>query len=229
MSTNYFRQAYDDHKYLREKGYPEKAALKLVGDRHRLARIERNSLFRGVIAEAMAEPRRRKIVRGADVAGCGLGIDWYNVLITTESYLRGVPVFISEDGIVRDSSATHGSYRRTEITTRAFHEIIETLKILAPSRIDVFLDSPIPFSGLMAEEVRRRLEKIPCPSLVSLAHSADFHLKSYDGIVASSDSVILDSARRVLDLPRCVLEGSFEFTPPLLHDLFPFSPSRPSR
>ena len=141
-----------------------------------------------------------------------------------ESYLRGSPVFISDDGIVRDSSATHGSYRRTELTTRALMEIVGQLRVLAPSRIDVFLDAPIAFSGLMAEEVRQRLGELPCPTEVSVAHSADYPLKAYEGIVASSDSVILDSAPRVIDLPRAVMQRSFQFTPPLLHDLYFSSP-----
>jgi hypothetical protein len=229
MSTNFFSEACAEYKYLREKGYPEKATLKLVGDKHRLTRIQRNSMFRGIVVEALAQPRRRKIVLPADVPGSSLGIDWYNVLITVESYLRGSPIFISEDGIVRDSSATHGSYRRSDITLHALMEIVRELKIMAPSRIDVFLDAPIAFSGLMAEEVRQRLEEIPCPTLVSLAHSADYPLKGYDGIVASSDSVILDIAPRIADLPRWVLQRGFQFTPPLLHDLFPFSPSVPLR
>lgn len=224
MSTNFFAEACAEYKHLREKGYPEKATLKLVGDKHRLTRMQRNSMFRGIVVETLAGPRRSKIVRPADVPGSSLGIDWYNVLITVESYLRGLPVFISDDGIVRDSSATHGSYRRSELTARALQEIAGELTIMAPSRIDVFLDAPIAFSGLMAEEVRRKIGEIPCPAQVSVAHSADYPLKSYIGIVASSDSVILDSAPRILDLPRVVLQQCFQFIPPLLHELYLFSP-----
>ncbi len=224
MSTNFFSEACAEYKYLREKGYPEKATLKLVGDRHRLTRVQRNSMFRGIVAEAIAGSRRSKIVLPADVPGSSLGIDWYNVLITVESYLRGSPVFISDDGILRDSSATHGSYRSSELTARAFQEIVGELTMMAPSRIDVFLDAPIAFSGLMAEEVRRNIGQIPCPTQVSVAHSADYPLKSYEGIVASSDSVILDCAPRIIDLPRAVLQRSFHFNPPLLHDLYLSSP-----
>lgn len=229
MSTNFFTEACNEYKYLREKGYPEKATLKLVGDKHRLTQVQRNSMFRGIVIAALAQPRQRKIILPADVPGSSLGIDWYNVLITVESYLRGSPIFICEDGIVRDSSATHGSYRSSELTAQALVKIVGELTILAPSRIDVFLDAPIAFSGLMAEEIRRRLDELPCSVLVSLAQSADYPLKAYDGIVASSDSVILDCAPRVADLPRWVLDHGFQFTPPALRDLFPSSPSVPSR
>ena len=126
--------------------------------------------------------------------------------------------------MVRDSSETHGSYRSSELTVRAFREIAGELKLMAPSRIDVFLDAPIAFSGLMAEEVRLMAAGIPCPAEVSVAQSADFPLKGYEGIVASSDSVILDSARQIIDLPRSVLKRSFDFIPPRLSDLHSSSP-----
>jgi hypothetical protein len=229
MSTNYFVEACTDFKYLRERGYPEQAALKLVGDRHRLSRVERNSMFRGIIPEQLAAPRRKKIAAPYEIAGGSLSIDWYNVLITVESFLLGLPVFIAEDGILRDSSATHGSYRATAVTTRALEKIFESLGAMSPARVDAYLDAPIAFSGLMADEVRERLARIPCPSSVSLVHSADYQLKHGSGTVATSDSVILDAAPRICDLPRAVLESGFGFTPPALRDAFPASPPVPPR
>ena len=224
-----FRAGYIDYRYLREKGYPEKSSIKLVGDRYRLSRTERNALFRGVIPDAVSDSRKRKIIDAPGIRGESLGLDWYNVLITVESHLRGLPLFISDDGITRDSSATHGSYRRTVITDRAQSAIFETLSSLAPARVDVFLDSPIAFSALMAGEIRERLSVLPLQFTVSLQHSADFPLKAYDGIVATSDSVILDSALRVCDLPRIVLEESFRFTPAALPDFQGPFPSEPAR
>jgi hypothetical protein len=229
MSTNYFQEAYADYKYLREKGYPEKAALNLIGNRHRLTRMERNGIFRGVVIASVATERRERLVSPEDVAGRSLGIDWYNVLITVESYLRGMPVFIADDGVLRDCAATHGGYRRATLTDRAMREIFAVLKAVSPAGIEIHLDAPIPFSGLMAEEVRHYLREIPCSSQTSLSHSADYHLKSFAGIVSSSDSVIMDSAARIFDLPRCVLLRSFGFTPPLLPDAFPSAPEEPSR
>jgi hypothetical protein len=229
MSTNYFSEAYVDYKYLREKGYPEKAALKLVCDRHRLSRTERNSIFRGAVTRSVAEARRKKLVQAEAIVGRTLGIDWYNVLITVESYLKGMPVFIADDGVLRDCAATHGGYRRSALTERALREIIAALGAMAPGRIDAFLDSPIAHSAHMAEEVRRRLQELPCQSEATLAHSADFLLKSHAGTVCSSDSVVMDSVTQVLDLPRQVLLRSFGFTPPALLEAFPdASPSAPA-
>jgi hypothetical protein len=224
MSTYLFRDACADFKHLRDRGYPEKASLKLVGDRYGLSREQRNCLFRGIAPSERASARRRKIAEPREVTGARLGIDWYNVLITVESFLLGVTLFLSEDGVVRDSSATHGSYRRTGVTDRAVQEILRALGALGPGRVDAFLDAPIAFSGAMAEELRGCFSTCGFSATVSLSPSADYPLKSFDGLVASSDSVILDAAVRVVDMPRCVLERAFGFTPPPLADLFPSAP-----
>jgi hypothetical protein len=229
MSTFYFRDACGDFKLLKDKGYPEKASLKLVGDRYDLSREQRNCLFRGVVTSELAAGRRRKIAAPREVTGARLGIDWYNVLITVESYLRGVTLFLAQDGVVRDSSATHGSYRWAGVTERAVHEIVQAVGAMGPGRIEAFLDAPIAFSGAMAEELRTRFSTCGFPASVSLSRSADYPLKSFDGLVASSDSVILDSAARIVDLPRCVLERAFRFTPPPLADLYPSAPSGPGQ
>jgi hypothetical protein len=214
MSISKFESAYNDYKYLKNRGFPEKASLKLIGDKYRLTRMGRNSLFRGVMDDETAVARKHKSASVDMVRGAELGIDWYNVLITVESYLRGSILFLSDDGVLRDSSAIHGNYRKSAVTAKALPEIVRTLSDLAPLRIDIFLDSPIAFSGQMAEEIRTELARKGGPPFsVELAQSADYPLKSYKGIVASSDSVVLDSASLVFDLPRHVLESSFSFTP----------------
>jgi hypothetical protein len=207
--------ACDEYRYLLSKEYPDKAALKLVGDRHRLSRIERNCLFRGIVDDETAVARRRKLVLSDEVRGSCLGIDWYNVLITAETYLKGGTLFLADDGVTRDAAAVHGSWRRSPLTALATDVIVSALSRLEPGRIDVFLDSPVAFSGELAAEVRLFIgEMVPgAACAVALAASADWPLKHYHGIVASSDSVVLDSAMKVLDLPRHALEWRYGFTP----------------
>jgi len=229
MSTNSFAEACSTYKLLREKGYPENATLKLVGDRHNLSRLQRNCLFRGVTVACAASERMEKIVTPQSVAGKPLGLDWYNILITVESYLRGQILFVGDDGMLRDASATHGSYRAASFTGRAMDEIAGEISRLEPSRVDAYLDMPVAFSGLMAENLRARLGVLACRTEVTLVPSADYPLKKYAGIVASSDSAILDSCTSVLDLARTVLSGRFGFNPPAVHDLFRESPGSPQQ
>lgn len=207
-----FQDAIEDYRYLKNRGYPDKAALKLVSDHHRLNSVLRNCLFRAIFAYPDCENRRSKLMAAGDVEGHMLGVDWYNVLITVESYLKGFPVFISDDGLVRDSSGVHGSYKPGKITERGIGEILSQITALKPSRVELFLDAPISFSGDMAEELRSRLSRtLSVPYSVSVFPSADYPLKSFDGIVATADSIIIDRVqiRRVFDLARHVVETSF--------------------
>jgi hypothetical protein len=230
MSTNRFVEPYRDFIYLKKKGYPEKASLKLIGDRYRLSRVGRNCLFRGTVVESTALERRRKLAGPREVKGRALGIDWYNVVITVESHLKGAVLFIADDEVLRDSSATHGSFRRSEATVKARLKILESILELQPSHLDVFLDSPIAFSAVMAGELRELLSRPAFPpSEVWLEKSADFPLKNYKGLVASSDSVVLDASSRAFDLARFVLERRFGFKAPRLRDLDLTSSAGPGR
>jgi len=206
-----FQQAISDYRFLKNRRYPDKAALKLVGDHHRLSGVERNCLFRAVFAEEDCRRRIGKLVEPRAVAGRHLGVDWYNVLITVESYLKGFPVFVADDGLVRDSSGIHGSYRAGKLTSTAIDRILGALESLRPGRLHLFLDSPIPFSGIMADSLRDRLRATGIDHVVELQPSADYPLKTYDGIVATSDSTIVDreALGEILDLARNVLESAF--------------------
>ena len=216
---DYFSEACATYRYLRERGYADGAALKLVGDHHRLSRLQRNCIFRGIIPESWASARRARTVSTAAVARAPLGIDWYNVLITVESHLRGVTIFHAEDGFARDAAAAHASFRPTILTERAITEILSTVDLLSPSRVEIFIDAPIAHSAMMAERVRAQCVGFPFPVEASLAHSADYPLKSFAGIVASSDSAIIDRTARALDLAACVLLIRFGFTPPPILDI----------
>jgi hypothetical protein len=207
-----FNLAIEDFRYLKNRNYPDKAALKLVSDHHRLSSTQRNCLFRAIFSSADSRKRKAKITTAADVEGQLLGVDWYNVLITVESYLKGYPVFVSDDGLVRDSSAVHGSYRTGKITERGITEILSVITDIRPRRAEIYLDSPISHSGEMAEKLRERLSG--CVSVahsVSVCPSADYPLKSFAGIVATSDSTIIDGAQveRVFDLAGFVIQSRF--------------------
>jgi hypothetical protein len=207
-----FKLAIEDFRYLKNRNYPDKAALKLVSDHHRLSATQRNCLFRAIFSASDSRQRKAKLAAAEDVEGQLLGVDWYNVLITVESYLKGFPVFISDDGLVRDSSGIHGSYKAGKVTERGITEILSLIAALKPVRIEIFLDSPISHSGDMAEQLRERLYRsASMPHQVSVFPSADFPLKSFSGIVATSDSSIIDrpQVQQVFDLARFVIESSF--------------------
>lgn len=215
-----FSEGLSDYRYFKNKGYPYKSVLKIIGDRYRLSKLQRNCLFRGVPGTDACAATRLKIVRPEDLHGEALGIDWFNVIITVESYLKGYPVFLSDDGIVRDSSGVHGSYSTSRTTVRAIDEIIESLNELRISGFEAFIDSPISHSGDIADNLRISASKdSQKPFDIYVVKSADYPLKAYEGIVASSDTIVIEHASGVLDLARYVLESGFGYVPPELEDL----------
>jgi len=214
-----FKCAVTDYRYLKNKNYSDKSALKLVGDHYRLSKMERNCLLRGVVEQKTSIQRKNKLIEAKQIENQHLGIDWYNVLITIESYLKGHFLFLADDGVIRDTSATHGSYRQSKITDQAIKIIGNTLVRIKPDKVRIAIDSPISHSKKMADDLHTRLTRIlTVPCVVLLIHSADFELKRYEGIVASSDSVIMDSAERIFDFPRFVLHTYFSFQPKQLDE-----------
>ena len=64
----------------------------------------------------------------------------------------------------------------------------------------------------MADKIGKQMKtQLLCPVAVSLVHSADYKLKEFEGIVASSDSIIIDNQKKVLDLPHFILEKFYSF------------------
>jgi len=215
---NNFLNALSDFRFLKNKKYPDRAALKLIGDRYRLSAADRNCLFRGVVSKKTSSRRISTLLKPEQLCSQPLGIDWFNVLITLESYLKGHQVFIADDGVLRDSSGVHGSYRPGSVTPRATTEILKTTICLLPESISIYIDSPISFSGETALSLRKELERLTTiPSTVAVIPSADFPLKSFRGVVATSDSIIMDHNEGIFDLPRYTLLRSFNFRAPDLN------------
>ncbi len=215
-----FLNALSDFRFLKDKKYPDRAALKLVGDRYRLSAAARNCLFRGVVSKKARSRRITRLVKPEQLCSRPLGIDWFNVLITLESYLKGYPVFVADDGVLRDSAGVHGSYRPSSVTPLATIEILKTIVSLLPGSISIYVDSPISFSGETALSLRKELNRLTTiPFTVAVITSADFPLKSFRGVVATSDSIIMDMNESIFDLSRHTLRESFNFQPPDLSRL----------
>ncbi len=201
--------AIADYRYLRERGYSPGCSQ--AGRRPPRAHGQG------------AEPP----VQGSPAGRCGLragregflrpqtwpagrlGIDWYNVLITVESYLKGCEVFLADDGVIRDAAAVHGSYQGRG-RDRPGHEADPR----SPERPRARHGRCVRrfAGGLLGTRWRSSLREGLGGALfaahVEVVESPDYFLKSYAGVVASSDSAIIDRAPTVFDLPRCTLRES---------------------
>jgi hypothetical protein len=200
LKTPQLREAAMDFRYLLNRAYPRKASLELVGNRHQLTFDERHLLHRGVFSEGDARKRLRKKVSLQKISGQGLAIDGYNVIITIEAALSGRPLILGDDGFLRDISGRSGNFRRTRRTEESLRLIYDLLKEKKPRHTRFLFDAPISKSGRLAQEVRRHLTEMDIPGDAEAVRVPEDILIGFPGIVATSDTAIIDQSARIVDL-----------------------------
>ena len=196
-----FAQAIRDYYLLLQRRYPQKALLKIIGDRFRLDSTQRTVLFRGVVPGDKARMRRRRL--HSSCRNRRLYLDGYNVLYTICNYLAGRTLFISNDGFLRDAGEIHAKSPSKEKMDEAITVLLRFLNEHPPTYVKVILDAPVSFSGELSARLAELLNTNSLPGDAVTARSADFPLRSVEyGLVASSDSAIIDS---LLERKHCAL------------------------
>jgi len=216
LFTENFRQAIEDYTHLLNKKYPEKAIHELVSTRYSLSHFERSVLYRGITTNEKAGKRKARLITIEQLRNQSLHIDLFNVLYTLAAYLRGFPVIIANDGLLRDASESHGSGEWEVHLDKGLELLIKSLAGMKFGKAVIYIDNPLEHSKVIAEKLEQILtgsksliETITDPSPDHLIREAK------DGIIATSDSTIIDKSKLpVFDLPRTVLE--FHFEPKLL-------------
>jgi hypothetical protein len=130
------REAVADFSLLLTKGYAEKSALKLVGDRFSLMQRQRLAVMRSSCSDQQRQSRRARCLPLEELAGRPLAIDGYNLLITLEAALSGGLIFRGRDGCFRDLASIHGTYRKVEETVPALRLIGQFLTEIRVSRVE---------------------------------------------------------------------------------------------
>jgi hypothetical protein len=199
------QNAAEDFRYLLNRRYPRKAALELVGNRYGLTFDERHLLHRGVFSSKDSQARRKKRISIKEVRNKELAIDGHNVIITIEAGLSGRPLVLTDDGFVRDISGLSGSFAKSEVTEKAIQFILRALKEWKPRRTLFLLDAPISMSGRLAEEIRDRLKQENVSGDATAVKVPEKILIGFPGIVATSDTDIIDRSKKVLDLAGYVI------------------------
>jgi hypothetical protein len=200
------RVAVSELSWLLSRGYQTRSALKLVGDRHNLRERQRQAVSRAACPDEGCAGRRASRVGAADVAGEGLVVDGFNLVILLEAALSGGLLVLGRDGCVRDLSSVHGSYRAVEETERAIVLAGESLAALKPSSVLWLLDSPVSNSGRLAARVREVASERGWPWEVRVEFNPDREIVKSDLIAVTSDSNVLDGVSRWLNLGRMIVE-----------------------
>ncbi|CDG65498.1 MAG: hypothetical protein PWQ15_442 [Methanobacterium sp.] len=204
------KEAKKDFKYLLERGFPRSGALNYVGNHYLLGEMERNYLNRTVFPRAKIETRKEKLVSLEDIEGKDVLLDGYNVLITVENILQGVDELVvkGEDGVTRDVKAVFGKYKKNRNTEPALNSIISLLKVFKPRSVLFFFDSPVSLSGELAKTTRKILDNHGVVGDAQTSENVDKTLidlsHELEGVVATSDGIIMDKVNLVLDAPGYV-------------------------
>jgi len=199
------QKAAQDLRYLLNRGYPRKVTLELVGNRYGLTFDERHLLHRGVFSNADSQMRRKKRISIREIRDKDFAIDGYNVLITIEAALCGRPLVLADDGFIRDISGLSGSFAKSKITETATQLLLTVLKKWKPRKTLFLFDAPISMSGKLAEEIRDRLNQANLPGDAMAVKVPEEILIGFPGMVATSDTAIIDQSKRVLDLAGYII------------------------
>jgi len=200
VKSKELKKAASDFRYFLNQGYPRKATLDLVGNRYGLTFNERHLLHRGIFSDTDSNSREKRKISIDKIRNIDLAIDGYNVIITIEAGLSGQPLILGDDGFIRDISGLSGNFKKTKKTDEALQLIIDILKKWKPHQTLFLLDAPISMSGKLAQEIRGWLKQEGLPGDAMAVKVPEKTLIGFPGVVATSDTAIIDQSKKVIDL-----------------------------
>ena len=205
-------QAAAELNWLLSRGYAEKSALKLVGDRHNLEQRQRLAVMRCTCSDDQLKSRRQKQVPPGSLSNKPLLLDGYNVITTIETALAGGVVLIARDGSIRDITGVHGTFRKVHESIPAINLIVQYSIHIGVAQCCWYLDKPVSNSGRLRSMILDIASKNNCDCNVELVNNPDDILALAENVVATSDSVILDKCTNWLNLSAQTIEKSVPHT-----------------
>ena len=199
------REAVRDLSFLFTRGYSGTAALKIVGDHYQLATRQRRAVLGAACGDTALMSRAERELVFEDLSGCALAIDGYNLLIAVESALSGGLLLRGRDECLRDLASIHGSYRKVQETVGAIRTIAGVLESVRPASVTWYFDAPVSNSGRLKALLDDEVRQVGWTWRVELSHGTDKVLEAFDGVVATSDSWILDRAKAWTNLAGAVV------------------------
>jgi len=202
-----------DIRYLIDRKYPKKSVITYVSNHYGLTKDERYILTRITCEKNISNDRKRKLVPIQGIEDRTLLIDGYNVLITIESMILGYPVFLCDDGMLKDARSLFHKYKINPTTKKALSMIETITSMYDPKKTIIIFDSQISRSGDLSKMTRDIFDENNC--LVFTSKDTDKELiknskKSKKAVTATSDGVIIDNVENVLDIPIHIA-GEFKY------------------
>lgn len=206
------REAGGDLRYLLSRGYKRSSAVRFVADRYNLSGRERLALYRCVYPKEAAETHFRKLVPAEDLRGAVISIDGFNVLRTVHAAMHGRPLYLCDDGFVRDIS--------TGLRKPTFEDLLRCLGLVIPCicdlkpRFAVFVyDRPVSRSGELSKKTLELMGARGVPGTSKTSMRSDSEILSCGEVVATSDSVVIERASKSFDLGGYVVSNVLKVSP----------------
>jgi hypothetical protein len=201
-------QAVTDLSYLVTRGYADKSALKIVGDRYRLTQRQRNALLRSSCSDQSLAIRLAKEVQADVLKDQTLIIDGYNLLITVESGLAGGIILDCRDSCFRDIASLHGTYRKVEETIPALKMIGHEINQLGVEKARFYLDRPVSNSGRLKKLMLEMAAEEGFNWEVELHNNPDKIIVQFpETITISADSWVIDHCSQWYNLHKQLISG----------------------
>lgn len=205
-----FKEAVEDLCYLLSRGYANNSALQIVGNRYKLNKRQRNAILRISCSEEEMLGRTKSEIKVIDLEDEIVEIDGFNLLILLESALSDAYIFKGRDGLYRDISSVHGSYKRVIKTEEAIRIIGMVLKSYKVKSVKWYLDQPVSNSGNLKTRLLELSRMNEFNWDVELVFDPDKVLAKSKNIVISSDGWILDHAKKWFNLGSVLIENHLE-------------------
>ena len=197
-------------RYLLARGYTRARVIDLVGERHVLCAQARQILHRAVFAPQEAQKRRRKLLHPRELRGLSLAIDGHNQLITLESALKGLPLVLADDGLVRDTGRLGRHHRPDGASQKALGLMLAALPELKVGRVSAYFDAPLSGSGRLAAGLGEGFRQLGLAGGAEAVKNPDQACLRHHGPVASADSVIIDASRAAFDLAGYIIRNKLK-------------------
>jgi len=194
------REAIKDYLYLLNRGFPQEQSLSLVVTRYNLSKKERMLLLRSIHGQRISEHIISKTIACDKLACRTLIVDGLNVLLTIIAALRCDLLILGDDGFIRDLQGVHGKVKYDIYFFKALERLGYGLHTLGLDKVYLFFDKNVKMIGFYSNIIRKVLTKYIDNVKIILSPSCDKEIMSYNGVVSTSDIVILRSVDNVFDL-----------------------------
>ena len=212
-----FHEAVSDLSFLLSRGYGEKSATQIVGNRYRLNARQQKALGRMSVAQSAVRSRQAKACGVEDLQGATVAIDGFNLLILLEGALSGAYLFKGLDGVYRDIAGVHGSYKRVAQSEKVIELLGQTLAEWGVQKVYWYLDKPVSNSGRLKMRLFEKAEAAGYDWEVELVYNPDRTVAEHEGITISADGWVIDESEKWFNMTAFLLENQLIIpAPPII-------------